>query len=114
MRLGTTPNQPCERTYSIRLSREVKAVSPANGQPERHRCWPRNIKPKAADTNHEEAAEKPKGLDQAEVAYQEWQALDSRVKSHWRALPARESNQESFGQRVCRYYQSQAESNQSW
>jgi predicted transcriptional regulator YdeE len=67
-----------------------------------------------AATNHEEAPEKPKGLDQAEVAYQEWQAFDSRAKGNWRALPARESYQESFGQRVCRYYQSQAESYQGW
>jgi hypothetical protein len=105
----TTHSPVCAKDFSTVLKQAERVVPPVNGQLEKLKCSQSNTKQRAVDTNHEGTPEVFKGLDKAEVAYQEWQALYSRPESYRGALSTGESYQGSFGQRVCRYYESQAE-----
>src|SRR6056300_423445 len=105
---GTTQSPVCAKNFLTVLRQAEKVVPPVNGQLEKLKCSPSNTKQRAADTNHEGTTEVTQSLDKAKVAYQEWQAIYSRPQSYRGALSTGESYQGSFGQRVCRYYESEA------
>ena len=96
-----------------RIKAGGKGGAPGQWSAERLRCLQSNTKQRAADINNEGSSTQSESLDKAKVAYQEWKAIYSRPESYRGALSTGESYQGSFGQRVCRHYESQAQGNQS-
>ena len=88
----TTQNPQCVKTYSTASKPVERVESPDNGQQERLRCLQNNTSQRVeATSSSEKTSEKPKELDQTEVAYQKWQAIYTRVESYRGALPTGES-----------------------
>src|SRR6056300_51985 len=83
----TTQNPPCVKTYSTRSKPVERVESQDSGQLERLKCSPKNTKQKVEATSRNESpAEVLEKLDQAEVAYQKWQALYTRPQSYRGAI----------------------------
>jgi len=106
----TTHSPVCAKNFSTVLKQAERVVPPVSGQLEKLKCSQSNTKQKVVDTRRESTTTQSQSLDKAEVAYQKWEALYSRPQSYRGAISPGESNYKSFGQRVCGYYESQAES----
>jgi hypothetical protein len=105
----TTLSPDYVNAYLNKSKPAEKAVHPDSGLLEKHNVLPCYTNKKVVGTSHNESTTtQSQSLDKAKVAYQEWQALYSRPESYWGALSTGESYQGSFGQRVCRYYESEA------
>jgi hypothetical protein len=112
MKLEITLSQHYVSDSLMRLRQAAKAEQQANGQLERLKCLQNDTKMQvgATETNGtQEIATKPQRLDQTEVAYEVRQTFYTRPKSDRRTVSTGEGDQGSIGQRICRYYEIQAE-----
>jgi len=110
-----TQSQPYESVSLTRLKQAEREENRVSGQQERLRCSLNDTRRQAevTATNGEESVSKvPRQLDQAKVAYQEWQAIYTRLQSYRGAVSTGESYQGSFAKRVCGYESQEASGHQ--
>tara|TARA_R100000995_G_scaffold7260_1_gene3230 strand:- start:4060 stop:4434 length:375 start_codon:yes stop_codon:yes gene_type:complete len=113
MKLAIIPNPRCESAYLTALSLAAKVEHPVSGVPGKPKCLPPLIKRVEEVTKadgDQKISKELKELDKAEVAHEIRKAFNARVASHWGALSAISGYPCALSQRICRNYQSQAES----